>query len=349
MIKITAIEIADLLGAILKGDAEVLVTGVAAIDLASDKDLSFINSSKELHYLETTKAKVILLSQDCGELKTSKTLLLVKNPKLAFAKVLELVKRPEELKPGIDSRSWIEKGAEVHPTSMIYPFVTVRSGAKIGERVILHPGAYVGHDVVVEDDCILYPQVTVFPRTKIGKNVLIHAGAVVGDDGFGYVWDGKKHYKVPQVGNVVIEDDVEIGSNTCIDRGAIDETRVGEGTKIDNLVQVGHNNKIGKHCILCGQAALSGSVHIGDGALLGGGVGIVDNIKIGSMSQIGMCSFVMSDISPNSKSFGYPAMNGKDYMRIIAYWKKLPEMHKEIKELKNEIKKLKNEKLPPQK
>src|SRR3989338_5654856 len=279
----TVQELATYLGAEVVGDPSLKVCGVAETENAKADDLVFISDRKFFSKLENTKSQIIIVSE---KFETAKTLLIVKNPKLAFAKVLELVKRPEELKPGIDTRSWIEKGAEVHPTSMIYPFVTVRSGAKIGERVILYPGAYVGQDVVVEDDCILYPQATVFPGTKIGKRVLIHAGAVIGDDGFGYVWEGKKHYKVPQVGNVVTEDDVEIGSNSCIDRGAIDETRIGEGTKIDNLVQVGHNNKIGKHCILCGQAALSGSVTMGDGVLVGGQAGFKEGLIIGDGSEI---------------------------------------------------------------
>jgi len=342
----TVQELALYLGAEVIGDPHLKVCGVAETENASANDLVFISDKKFFSKLENTQSHIAIVSE---KFETTKTLLIVKNPKLAFAKVLELIERPEELKAGIDSRSWIEKGGEVASSVVIYPFVTVRKGARVGERVILYPGVYVGQDVVIEEDCILYPQATVFPRTKVGKRVIVHAGAVVGDDGFGYVWDGTKHYKVPQVGHVVIEDDVEIGSNTCIDRGAIDETRVGEGTKIDNLVQVGHNNKIGKHCILCGQVGLAGSVTTGDGVLFGGKVGVTDNVSIGPLSQIGMCSFVMSDISANSKNFGFPAMNGKDYMRIIAYWKKLPEIFKEIKELKDEIKKLKNEKLPPHK
>src|SRR3989338_10113240 len=180
----TVQELATYLGAEIVGDPHLTVSGIAETENARANDLVFISDRKFISKLENTKSQIVIVSE---KFETTKTLLVAKNPKLAFAKVLELVERPEELKSGIDTRSWIEKGAEVHPTSMIYPFVTVRKGAKVGERVILYPGVYVGQDVVVEDDCILYPQATVFPRTKIANRVLIHAGAVVGDDGFGYV------------------------------------------------------------------------------------------------------------------------------------------------------------------
>src|SRR3989338_6306947 len=329
----TVLELATYLGAEVIGDPQLKVCGVAETENANAHDLVFISDRKFFSKLENTESQIVIVSE---KFETSKTLLLVHNSKLAFAKVLELFYRPEELKPGIDTRSWVEKGAEVDASSMIYPFVTVRRGAKIGERVIIYPGSYVGQDSVVGDDCIIYPQATVFPRTKIGKRVIIHAGAVVGDDGFGYVWDGAKHYKVPQVGNVVIEDDVEIGSNTCIDRGAIDETRVGEGTKIDNLVQVGHNNKIGKHCILCGQVGLAGSSVIGDGVLIGGQAGFKDGLMIADGSQIAAKSGVMWNTHKGEKVFGAPAIDAGQFFKLFTYWKKLPEMHREIKELKNE-------------
>ena len=334
----TVQELATYLGAEIVGNQHLTVSGVAETENAKADDLVFISDRKFFSKLENTKSQIIIVSE---KFETAKTLLIVKNPKLAFAKVLELVKRPEELKPGIDTRSWIEKGAEVHPTSMIYPFVTVRKGAKVGERVILYPGVYVGQDVVIEEDCVLYPQATIFPGTKIGKRVIVHAGAVVGDDGFGYVWDGEKHYKVPQVGNVVIENDVEVGSNTCIDRGAIDETRVGEGTKIDNLVQVGHNGKIGKHCILCGQVGLAGSVTIGEGAILGGKTGVADYVNIGALAQIGGGAVVLTKIEPNSKNLGYPAMDIKNFFKLFRLWKKLPEIYNTLKKHEAEICELK--------
>ena len=162
----TVQELATYLGAEIVGDPHLTVGGVAETENAKADDLVFISDRKFFSKLENTKSQIIIVSE---KFETAKTLLIVKNPKLAFAKVLELVKRPEELKPGIDTRSWIEKGAEVHPTSMIYPFVTVRKGAKVGERVILYPGVYVGQDVVIEEDCVLYPQATIFPGTKIGK------------------------------------------------------------------------------------------------------------------------------------------------------------------------------------
>lgn len=317
----TVRELAEYVQAQIIGNDHFLVRGAASLESARSNDVTFISDKKNLSKLEETESQVVILSE---QVQTSKTLLVTPNPKLAFARVLELFNRSSPLQGGVDPRAWVEEGAEVSSTAIIYPFVSVRRGAKIRERVILYPGVYIGEEALIQEDCILYPNVSVFPKTVIGKRVLVHAGAVIGDDGFGYVWDGQKHYKVPQVGKVVIEDDVEIGSNTAIDRGALDETRIGQGTKIDNLVQVGHNTKIGKHCILCGQVGLAGSVTVGDGAVLGGQVGVRDNVKIGAQAQLGGQCGVIGDIERGAKVWGTPAMDAKEYLRNLALQKKLP-------------------------
>ena len=320
------------------GNSNFSVEGVASYELATSKEIAFITQAS---MLEKTKAQVLLT---CEEYETSKTLLITPNPKLSFAKTLELFQRPPNFKSGIDSRAWVEEGSEIDPTATVYPFATIRTGAKIGKNVIVYPGTYIGEETLIDEDCILYPNVTVFPNTQVGKRVLIHAGSVLGDDGFGYVWDGKKHYKTPQIGKVVIEDDVEIGANTTIDRATTSETRIKRGTKIDNLVQIGHNNNIGEHCILCSQVGLAGSVVIGDGSMLGGQVGIKDHVTIGPKNQIVAQSGIMRDTQANETIAGSPAIKITDWFKMVSLMQQLPEMKKTIQDLKKQIEELKNRK-----
>lgn len=304
------------------------------------KSVTFISDPKKL---KESSSKVIITNQKV-EKKENQIFLIVENPKLSFAKVLELFERPKDIRTGVDHRAWVEESAEVDPTATIYPFSTVRKRAKIGKNVILYPGVYVGQDVTIQEDCIVYPRVTLFPGTLIGKRVLIHAGAVIGDDGFGYVWDGTKHYKIPQVGRVVIEDDVEIGALAAIDRATTGETKIKQGTKIDNLVQVGHNVHIGAHCILCGQVGLAGSSSIGDGSMLGGQSGVSDHIQVGPMNKIAAQSGVLANTLPNTTLVGFPAMSPRDFFRIAIFGKEFPELKKIIKKLQKEIEILKQSK-----
>ena len=311
------------------------IGGVASFEKATETELTFITHAS---MLEKTKAQVIIASE---KLKTDKTLLLVKNPKLAFAKVLELFDRPAEVSPGIHPQTWIEEGVELDPSVTLYPFVSIRKGAKIGKNVILYSGVYIGDHVGIDEDCVIYPNVVLLPKTKIGKRVIIHSGCVIGDDGFGYVWDGTQHYKMPQIGNVVIEDDVEIGANTCIDRATTGETEIKRGTKIDNLVQVGHNVEVGPHCILCGQVGLAGSSKIGSGSILGGQTGVADHTDIGPMNKIAAQSGIMKETQSGEILMGSPAMPIRDYFKMVALLKQLPKMQKTIKHLQEEIEKLK--------
>jgi len=308
------------------------------LEKAEKNDLTFIADKKYHSYLDTTESDVILVSQ---MFETSKTLLIVPNPKLAFAKILEREKRPREIKPGVHSQSWIEEGVEVESSATIYPFVSVRQGAHIGKNVVLYPGVYIGEGVSIGDDSILYPNVAVYSDADIGKRVIVHSGTVLGADGFGYVWDGEKHYKVPQVGRLVIEDDVEIGANTAIDRGALEDTKIGVGSKIDNLVQIGHNCQVGAFCIICGQVGLAGRVKVGDGSILAGQVGTADGVKIAHGTKVSAQSGLMKDTKHNDVIAGSPAMDFKDYFKVVAHLKKLPEMTKKIRQLENEVKKLK--------
>ncbi|MBI2027272.1 MAG: UDP-3-O-(3-hydroxymyristoyl)glucosamine N-acyltransferase [Deltaproteobacteria bacterium] len=294
------------------GNPDFEIVAPAPLELADADHISFLDASKPKNLLEKTQAQVIIAEK---VLSLPKTYLIVENPKLAFAKVLELWQRPLHTKPGIDPRAWVEEGCKISESVTIYPFVTVRGGSRIGERVVLHPGVYIGENTLIGDDCILYPNVCVYPETILGKRVLVHSGVVLGSDGFGYVWNGKYHYKVPQIGNLVIEDDVEVGANTCVDRGTVKETKIGRGSKIDNLVQIGHNDQIGPLCIICGQVGIAGSVTLGAGSILGGQVGVRDNVKLGEGTQVGAQSGVSKDSKPHEKLFGSPAEPLREYLR----------------------------------
>ncbi|MBI2646441.1 MAG: UDP-3-O-(3-hydroxymyristoyl)glucosamine N-acyltransferase [Deltaproteobacteria bacterium] len=323
------------------------IEGAASFEKATEKELTFIT---HLSMLEKTKALVVICPKELQpeklqeELKTNKTLLFVKNPKLAFAKTLELLDRPQEVQPGISSEAWVDEGAEIDPTATVYPFVSIRKGAKVGKNVILYPGVYVGQDTLIHEDCIIFPNVTLLPKTTLGKRVIIHSGSVIGDDGFGYVWDETTHYKTPQIGCVIIEDDVEIGANTCIDRATTGETKIQRGTKIDNLVQIGHNVEVGAHCILCGQVGIAGSSKIGHGSILGGQTGVADHTDVAPMNKIAGQSGVTANTKANETLMGFPAIPAHEYLKIVALWKHLPEMQKTIKKLEKEIEELKKSK-----
>src|SRR3989338_5475164 len=314
---------------------EAELIGNAEGEIKAIQEVTFITHPSQI---KKTTASILISDHP---LETSKTVLIAPNPKLAFAKTLELFQRHETLKPGIDPRAWVEENTQIDPSVIIYPFVTVRRGAKIGKNVVIYPGVYIGQDARIDQDSILYPHVTLFPNTHIVKRVILHAGSIIGDDGFGFVWDGKQHYKIPQIGKVIVEDDVEIGSNTAIDRATTGETRIKQGTKIDNLVQIGHNVHIGNHCILCSQVGIAGSSTVGDGSMLGGQAGIPDHIDIAPQSKIAAQAGILRNTEPGETLLGSPAMPIKEFFRMMALWKQLPQMSKDIHALQKELDALK--------
>ncbi|OGQ18622.1 MAG: UDP-3-O-(3-hydroxymyristoyl)glucosamine N-acyltransferase [Deltaproteobacteria bacterium RIFCSPHIGHO2_02_FULL_40_11] len=330
-------EIAAHIQATLEGDATLQIQSVSSMDTATEHDLVFLADEKYATHLKNSPAKAVITHQ---KLDLPKTQLIVANPRLGFAKALELFDRPKDVRPGIHPKAWVEEGVELDPTVTVYPFVTIRKGAKISKNVILYPGTYIGQNVKIKEDVIIFPNVTVFPNTEIGARVLIHAGTVLGDDGFGYVWDGTQHYKIPQVGRVIIEDDVEVGANAAIDRATTGVTRIGKGTKIDNMVQVGHNVEIGKFCILCGQVGLGGSTKIGEGAMLGGQSGVADHGNVPAMARIGAKTGVTGRLTTSEPVFGTPPVKGRDFFKAHAVFKRLPELHKRIQKLEAEVEKL---------
>jgi len=338
-------EIARLLGAQLLGDAQTLITGVAGLDMASAGTISFIENEKMLsEAFEGSGAAFIAPESLRAELETlqlqskrarrgAKPVVLTGNPKLAFAKVLEWMQPALTPEKGIHPTAIIEADAIIGEGVTIREFCYVGHAARVDDGAILYPHVYVGEGAQIGADCVLYPGVVCGHHVHLGKRIRVHAGSVIGGDGFGYVFDGQKHHKVPQVGTVIIEDDVEIGCNVCIDRATMGATRIGEGTKIDNLVQIAHNVQIGKNCILCGQVGLSGSVVVEDNVVMAGQAGLRDHIHIGKGAVLGAKAGVMADVGAGEFVAGTPAVPNRDYHKMNASSRKLPDMARQLRRL----------------
>lgn len=330
-------EIADIIGGRITGNPEVDITGVSSIKEAQKGNITFFADKKNMQYVYTTEASAIIAKEEIKGL--SKSMLIVDNPYLAFAKTLELFyKKPFE-PLGVSKDAVIGRDVNFGDDVSIYSRVYICNNVLIGSRVTIFPYVYIGDNVSIGDDSIIYPNVTIRENVKIGKNVTIHPGAVIGSDGFGYVLDKERHYKIPQVGGVIIEDNVEIGANVTIDRATTGNTSIGSGTKIDNLVQVAHNVKIGKNCLLVAQVAIGGSVEIGDGVVFGGQVGVRDHVKIGHGVMVGAQSGIGHDIPDGQVFSGTPAIPHKSWLRAQTIYSKLPEYIKRLLELERKVKK----------
>ena len=327
------------------GDTSRAVTGIATLRDATESELSFLGSEKYLPDFEKTRAvativqKRVKLPPDHG-----KTVLLVDDADLAVAQLLEKFAPPVPRPPvGRHPLATVAPSASIGENARIGPNVFVGDDCRIGRNVILHAGVYVGSDVTIGDDCELFPQVVLRERVTVGHRVIIHAGSVIGSDGFGYRWDGSKHQKIPQIGTVIIEDDVEIGSCVCIDRAKFAATRVGRGSKIDNLVQIGHNVAVGPHCIIVGQAGLAGSVTLGSGVVLGGQSAIRDHVTMGDGSAVAACSGVAEDVQPKTIVSGLPALPHRQSLREQAALRRLPDLVVQVRKLQEELEQLRKQ------
>jgi UDP-3-O-[3-hydroxymyristoyl] glucosamine N-acyltransferase len=331
-------ELAEWVDGTVVGDGETEISGVAGIEDARVGEIAFIAGPKYLPKLRQTNASAVVVSKEVT--RAEKPLLCVTHPHLAFAKILTLFYQTPYQPKGIDSNTWINPGAKLGKDLTLYPFVYIGDRCLIGDRVTLYPGVYVGEDTAIGEDSILYPNVSIYSGAVVGKRVILHSGVVVGSDGFGYVKEGKKNVKIPQVGRVEIEDDVEIGANTTIDRAALGKTVVRRGTKIDNLVQVAHNVVIGEDSILCAQVGISGSTKIGSNVTLAGQVGVVDHIEIGDNVIVGAQAGVTHNLPGNQGYVGSPALPHREFLRAITVLPKLPEMRKALIDIEKRLKKI---------
>jgi UDP-3-O-[3-hydroxymyristoyl] glucosamine N-acyltransferase len=331
----TTAEIARAVGGEVAGDASATLKGFAMIDRARAGDLTFAETPEYFAAAEQSAATAIITGQNVSSDK--KILIRVANPRVAFAKALALFFPEQQFAAGIHPTAVIAKSAQVDSSAHVGPHCIVGDRVKIGANTVLQGGVFVGDDSKLGDDVNLFPNVTIYPRTEIGNRVRIHAGTVIGSDGFGYVLDSGVHRKVPQIGNVAIADDVEIGSNVSVDRGALGSTIIGKGTKIDNLVQIAHNVEIGDHSILCGQAGISGSTKLGKYVILAGQVGLAGHLKIGNQVTVAAQSGVMTDIPDGQKWLGSPAQPDKQTKRQMIAIQHLPELLKRVAELEKKM------------
>jgi UDP-3-O-[3-hydroxymyristoyl] glucosamine N-acyltransferase len=341
------VEIAEFLKASVVGDGDAVIRNIKGLDEAEEGDLTFLANPKYRKRLETTRASAVLVAP--GNELPAKTLIVVQDPYAALAKLLAWFYPPEETFTGISDRAVIEEGAIVAPDATLYPLAFVGKGARVEHRAVLYPGVAVGRNAVIGEDSILHPSVTVYRRCIIGKRVILHAGVVVGSDGFGYANPARENLKVPQVGIVQIDDDVEVGANTTIDRGTLGKTWIKSGVKIDNLVMIAHNVVIGENSVIVAQVGISGSTKLGRSVVLGGQAGLVGHITLGDGAMAAAKAGISKDVPAGQIIAGAPAIPHREWLRLQGTLSRLPEMRSKIialskktEELEEQLKKTKS-------
>jgi len=322
------------------GDPQMVIRGIASIDKAQNGDITFAESMRFFDDAVQSPASAIIAPESARAEGGTKTMIQVANPRLAFAQILDLF-APEqytarEIHPSAVIGSDFRHGGNVS----IGANCVLGANVRFGENVIVHPLSYLGDDVEVGDNSVIGPNVTLLRGTIIGANVVIHAGAALGADGFGYLTLGGKHRKVPQIGNVRVDDDVEIGANVTIDRARTGSTRIGRGTKIDNLVHIGHNCQIGENCIIVAQVGLAGGVEVGENVTIAGQSGVKEQVKIGANTVIGAQTGVMGDIPARAYVSGYGARPHKEHLKTMAAVNQLPDMLKKLREMERRLQQL---------
>jgi len=331
-------ELAALLGGRVIGDENAVVSSLGTLDEATEGQITFLANPKYVGKVATTRATAVIVSP--GAERYGRNVIEVKNPYLAFAKLLTLFHVKSIIPKGVMPGAFIGENVVLGDGITVYPGAYVGDGVKLGNRVVLYPGVALYEGVEIGDDVQLHANVSVREGCRIGNRVIIHSGAVIGSDGFGYAPDGKAYQKIPQIGIVVIEDDVEIGSCTTIDRAALGLTLVRRGTKIDNLVQIAHNCVIGENCIIVSQTGISGSTKLGEHVTIGGQVGIVGHLEIGDNVMIGAKSGVHNSIASGQIYSGVPAIPHKDWLKTATTVPKLPEMRKILNTLEKKVQEL---------
>lgn len=322
--------IARAIDAVLIGDGSRVVTGMAPIAEAGPGKLCFADSAKQHALVNRSSAEGVIVGEDFPD-AVGMALLRVRDPRLAFVQVLEMFRNDDRLQ-GIHPTAVVGDDVRLGADVGIGPMVVVEPGARLGDGCQVNAGTYIGHAVEIGADCQIGPNCNLMADTRIGARCILHAGVVLGSDGYGYQWQGDHHHKIPQLGRVVIGDDVEIGANTCIDRATLGETRIGAGTKLDNLVHIAHNNVIGRHAMLTAQVGIAGSSRLGDGVIMGGQSGVADHMTVGDGVQISGQAGVLSDLQAGEKVWGTPARQMGRAMREQVLIGKLPETQREMRQ-----------------
>lgn len=344
-VSFTAEQIATVLKGTVEGDPSVKVNNFSPIEEGKPGTLTFLANPKYIHHIYTTKASIVLVNEDFKpEQQVQATLIRCANAYAALAVLMDMVEKAKPQKVGIEPMSYIADSASVGTDVYIGGFAYIADNAQVGNNVKIYPQSYIGDDVKIGDNTTIYPGVKIYSGCIIGSNCIIHAGAVIGSDGFGFAPENGVYKKIPQMGIVIIEDDVEIGANTTIDRAVMDATIIRKGVKLDNLIQIAHNVEVGENTVMAAQVGVSGSTKIGKHCMFGGQVGLGGHITIGDNANIGAQSGIISNIKPNAKILGAPAIPVKDFFKSSIIFPKLPEMYRQIAQLQKEIDALKSNK-----
>ncbi len=331
----TVTELADFLGGVVQGDGTVLISGLASLESAGPETLTFLANPKYASKVAETAAGAVLMAP--GAERYGRTVIEVANPYLGFAKLLALFYTSPHQPLGVLPHAMVSETATIGTGASIYPGAFIGTNVAVGNRTIVYPGAVLYDNVMVGDDCVIHANAVIRERCRIGNRCVLQPGAVIGSDGFGYAPDGNSYYPIPQIGIVVLDDDVEIGANSCIDRAAIEVTRIRRGTKLDNLVQIAHNCQIGEDCMIVSQVGISGSAKIGNHVTLAGQVGVAGHLTIGDNVIVGAQSGVPSSLAANAAYSGTPAIPHKEWLKSAIAVPRLPELKKTVSSLEKRI------------
>jgi UDP-3-O-[3-hydroxymyristoyl] glucosamine N-acyltransferase len=335
---LTISEIARLAGGEIHGPSSGNITGVAPLQSAGSTDLSFVANPRYLPYLHDCRAGAVLVPAALADrAPEGLTRIVVADPHIALYRILPHLYPAAEAVAGIHPTAVVDPTAELGPGVQVSPYVVIGARARIGERCSIGAGTVIGDGCLLGAETVVHPHVTIYPGVRLGARCVVHSGSRLGRDGFGFVWSEDGHRKVPQVGGCVIEDDVEVGCNVTIDRGSIGNTVVGRGTKMDNLVHLGHNVQVGRHSLITAQVGISGSTRLGDGVVLGGQAGVGGHLEIGARARIGGQAGVIGDVPAGESYSGYPARPHREALRAQGALFRLPELMKRVKALERAI------------
>lgn len=342
--ELSAQQIASFLGGTVEGNPEVKVSNFSKIEEGRPGTLTFLANPKYEHYIYHTEASIVLVNNDFSPTEQiTATLIKVENAYAALAMLLNLVEQAKAKKAGISSTAFISASATVGEDCYVGNFAYIGENTKIGKNCQIYPHAYIGDGITLGDNCIVYPHATIYSGCQIGNNCILHAGSVIGSDGFGFAPEGEDYKKIPQLGNVVLEDNVEIGANTTIDRAVMGSTIIHRGVKLDNLVQIAHNVEVGENTVMAAQVGIAGSVKIGSHCMFGGQAGLAGHIHVADRVKFGAQAGVISDVEEGRTVLGAPAIDAKNFMRSSAIFNRLPEVYRTIGQLQREIEQLKKE------
>ncbi len=331
-------EIAEKIQGTLIGKGLVEISDIAGIEEAQEGEITFLIERSFKKYIRSCNASAIIIGNDndLDEFR-DRNIIITKNPVLAYVKVIELFYPGKSVEKGISPLAFVSETSQISSEATIFPYAYVGEKVVIGKKSVIYPFVHIGDEAVIGENTVIYPHVVIYDKVSIGNRVMIHGGAVVGGDGFGYVWDGERHVKIPQIGNVIIEDDVEIGANAAIDRASLGRTIIRKGVKIDNLVQIAHNVSVGENSIIVSQVGIAGSSNIGKNVVLAGQVGVRDHAVIGDNVKAAGGTGITKNVPENSIISGNPHMPHREWLRLQNHIKNLPKLYNRIKQIEKKL------------